>query len=106
MCGQRRYDPSAVERVGVVLLLRDVGFTLAETKAFLASRSAAPDAWRRLARRKLAELDAQVQRATIARVALQHALRCEHEDILDCPRFAGVLAARLQGKPLQEAHTH
>src|SRR5918993_4707714 len=67
--GQRRYDPSAVERVGMILLLRDVGFTLAETKVFLASRSVAPNAWRRLARHKLAELDGQIQRARLARAA-------------------------------------
>jgi DNA-binding transcriptional MerR regulator len=104
--GQRRYDRSAVERVGVILLLRDVGFTLAETKAFLASRSVAPDAWRRLARHKLDELEGRIQRATLARMALQHALRCTREDLLDCPNFAGVLAARLEGNPLEEAHTH
>jgi DNA-binding transcriptional MerR regulator len=44
---------SAVALVGVILLLRDVGFSLAEQKALVAPRGVALDEWRRLARRKL-----------------------------------------------------
>jgi MerR family redox-sensitive transcriptional activator SoxR len=104
--GQRRYGDSAVEVVGMILLLRDVGFSLAETKALMASRSRSPDAWRELARYKLAELDERIARAQVARVALQHALSCRHKDILDCPNFAQALAARRAGKALEEAHPH
>ena len=104
--GQRRYPESAVWLVGVILLLRDVGFTLAEQKAFMASRTAAPGDWQRLARRKRAELDDQIANAQTAREAIDHALRCPHEDILECPTFASVIAARLTGQPLHEAHPH
>jgi DNA-binding transcriptional MerR regulator len=52
--GQRRYPESAVGLVGMILLLRDVGFSLRESKAFLASRTQAVDGWRRLTQRKLA----------------------------------------------------
>src|ERR671913_1796917 len=58
--GQRRYPESAVGLVGVILLLRDVGFSLRESKAFLASRTQAVEGWRRLAQRKLAHLDEQI----------------------------------------------
>jgi DNA-binding transcriptional MerR regulator len=102
--GQRRYPESAVALVGVLLLLRDVGFSLAEQRAFVAARGAAPDAWRRLARRKLAELDAQIANARAAREALAHALRCPHEDVRQCPTFRGLVAARLAGQPLRDAH--
>jgi DNA-binding transcriptional MerR regulator len=104
--GQRRYPESAVWLVGVILLLRDVGFTLAEQKAFMASRAAAPDDWQRLARRKRAELDDQIASAQTAREAIDHALHCPHEDILGCPTFAGVITARLTGQPLHQAHPH
>jgi MerR family copper efflux transcriptional regulator len=104
--GQRRYPESAAGLVGVILLLRDVGFTLAEQKAFMASRGAAPGDWQRLARRKLAELDDQIANAQAAREAINHALRCPHEDILECPNFASVIAARLTGEPLHQAHPH
>jgi DNA-binding transcriptional MerR regulator len=102
--GRRRYPESAVALVGVLLLLRDVGFSLAEQQAFVASRGAAPDAWRRLARRKLAELDEHIADARAAREALAHALRCPHEDVRRCPTFRGLVAARLAGQPLREAH--
>jgi MerR family redox-sensitive transcriptional activator SoxR len=104
--GQRRYPQASVDVVKTILFLRDVGFSLAEVKALIASRSVATDAWRDLARAKLVELDQQVARAEVARVALQHALRCKHEDLFDCPSFAGVLAASLAGRPLHEAHDH
>jgi len=104
--GQRRYGASAVELVGMILFLRDIGFSLGEVSALMASRSESPDAWRELARHKVAELDEQISRAHVARVALQHALRCKHEDLLDCPNFVGVLGARLAGRSLEQAHAH
>jgi DNA-binding transcriptional MerR regulator len=104
--GQRRYPASAAGHVGVILLLRDAGFTLAEQKAFMASHAAAPGDWQRLARRKLAELDDQIAKAQTAREAIDHALACPHKDILECPNFASLNAARLAGQPLHESHTH
>ena len=104
--GQRRYPASAAGLVGVILLLRDAGFTLAEQKAFMASHAAAPGDWQRVARRKLAELDEQIAKAHTAREAIDHALRCPHEDILECPNFASLIAARLAGQPLGETHPH
>jgi len=104
--GQRRYPESAAGLVGIILLLRDVGFSLAEQKAFMASRAVGPGDWQCLARRKLAELDDQIAKAQTARQAIDHALRCPHEDLLGCPNFASVVAARLAGQPLHEAHPH
>jgi DNA-binding transcriptional MerR regulator len=104
--GRRRYPESAIALVGVILLLSDVGFSLAEQKAFMASRSVSLDEWRRLAQRKLAELDEQIAKAQAAREAIGHSLRCPHEDILHCTNFHRLIAARLAGQPLQEAHSH
>jgi MerR family redox-sensitive transcriptional activator SoxR len=104
--GQRRYPESAVVLVGIILLLRDVGFSLAEQKALMASRAVALDDWQQLAQHKLAELDDQIAKAETAREAIDHALRCPHEDFLACPNFASVIAARLAGQPLHQAHPH
>jgi DNA-binding transcriptional MerR regulator len=104
--GQRRYRESAVWLVGLILLLRDAGFSLAEEKVLMASRAVALDDWQRLARRKLAELDDQIAKAQTAREVIAHALRCPHEDILECPNFASVVTARLSGRPLHHAHPH
>jgi len=103
--GQRRYPESAVGLVGIILLLRDVGFSLAEEKALMAARAVALDHWQRLARRKLAELDEQIAKAQTAREAIDHALRCPHEDILECPNFASVIAARLAQRDTTQAAT-
>jgi MerR family transcriptional regulator, copper efflux regulator len=43
---------------------------------------------------------------TSAREAINHALRCPHKDIRQCPNFASVIAARLTGQPLHQAHPH
>ena len=73
--GQRRYPESAARVVAAILLYRDAGFTLAEQK-ILASRTSASGEWKRLVRRKLAELDEQIARAQAARDAIRHGLRC------------------------------
>jgi DNA-binding transcriptional MerR regulator len=104
--GQRRYPESAVRLVGMILLLRDVGFSLAEEKTLMASRAGEHGGWRRLAQRKLVELDEQIAKAQTAREAIEHALRCPYEDFVECPNFTSLIAARLAGQPLSEAHQH
>jgi MerR family redox-sensitive transcriptional activator SoxR len=99
--GQRRYPEAAVEQVGALLLRRDAGFTLAELKALTAADRATQD---ELLRRKLAELDEQIARAQAAREAIEHGLRCPHDDVRQCPNFRRLVAARLDGEPLQQAH--
>jgi DNA-binding transcriptional MerR regulator len=102
--GQRRYGEPAVGMVGTIVLLREIGFSLAEIKTFVSSQGRGRDDWHDLARSKLAELDERISRAEAARGALQHALRCRHEDVRECPNFAGVLAATLAGQPIERAH--
>jgi DNA-binding transcriptional MerR regulator len=102
--GRRRYPPDAVGVVGAILFLRDVGFTLEEIRGLMAARSRSPRSWRDLARRKITELDERIAEAQAARVAVEHALACPHEDIVTCPNFQEVVRLRLEGKPLQEVH--
>jgi DNA-binding transcriptional MerR regulator len=104
--GQRRYPESAVELVGVILLLRDVGFSLRESKALLASRTPAVEGWRSLAQRKLADLEEQIAKAQTAKEVITHGLACPYDDFTTCPKSASIVAARLAGKLLQEAHPH
>ncbi|NRQ39725.1 MerR family transcriptional regulator [Nonomuraea sp. NN258] len=103
--GQRRYPPSAVGLVGLILLLRDVGFTLREVKELMA-RSPGGAEWRELQRGKLAELDRRIALAQAARTAIVHGLACPHEDLSECATFTDVVAARLAGASLEEAHSH
>jgi DNA-binding transcriptional MerR regulator len=102
--GQRRYPASAARLVAAILLYSDAGFTLAEQKALLAVHASAPGDRRQLMRRKLAELDEQIARAQAAREAIEHGLRCPHEDITRCPHFDAGVTARLAGQPLSRSH--
>lgn len=88
--GQRRYDDSAVRQVGVVLFLRDVGFTLEEIGRLVAGGS-----WRSLAKAKLVELERQAADIDAARTALDHALRCPAKEPTPCPRFWAIVDERL-----------
>jgi DNA-binding transcriptional MerR regulator len=100
--GQRRYEVAIVDLVGVILLLRDVGFSLVEIRALFASSEPRRE-WRDEARRKLAELDERIRKTQIARTALEHVVRCRHEDLLECPNFLNTIAGRLAGRGLEEA---
>ncbi len=104
--GQRRYEAAAVGSVGMILLLRDVGFSLKEIRAFVGPQSRVSKNWRTLARHKLEELDERIARAQAARLALEHGLRCRHEHLPDCPNFQAGVVAKLAGRTLGEAHTH
>lgn len=105
--GQRRYPAATARLVGMILMLRDVGFTLREIKQLLAARTDNLDTWQELYRRKLAELDERISQAQIARTALAHGLDCPHDGpVFDCPTFNSVLARHMAGQSLAEAHTH
>ncbi|HYF47565.1 MAG TPA: MerR family transcriptional regulator [Acidimicrobiales bacterium] len=103
--GRRRYTHEDVARVGVILLLTDVGFTLAEVGTLLASRARSPKAWHELAEAKIEELRRAAEQADLARRTIEHALHCPHDDILDCPRFWAGVGDRLAGRPLAEPST-
>lgn len=102
--GQRRYDAAAVDRVGVVLFLRDVGFTLGEVGQLVSGRQEGEPGWRDIAKGKLAELNERASRLRVARVALEHAIRCRHGDPAECPTFWSIVSARLDGRSLAESH--
>lgn len=106
--GQRRYEDSAVAVVGVILLLRDVGFSIREICQIMRGRNAPDSApWREVATSKIRQLDEQITKAEAARSALGHALAHHHDhDILDCPRFWDAVNEALHGTPLLASHPH
>ena len=92
--GQRRhYPPSSAERVALIRLCQDAGFTLAEIGRLLEGWSRA---WGRLAERKIAELDARIADAQRAKELITHALECPHRDLFACPNFRSALEAYLE----------
>jgi DNA-binding transcriptional MerR regulator len=93
---RRRYPPSSAERVGVIRLCQDAGFTLAEIGRLLASASSGRRAWDRLAERKISELDARIADAQRAKKLIDRGLQCPHNDLLSCPNFRSALEAHLE----------
>ena len=92
--GQRRhYPPSSAERVALIRLCQDAGFTLAEIGRLLDGWSRA---WGHLAERKIAELDARIADAQRAKKMITHALECPHRDLFACPNFRSALEVSLE----------
>src|SRR5262245_43300034 len=102
--GQRRYAASAVRAVGVVLFLRDVGFSLGEIGELVAG-GPHNGLWSELIDRKLTALAEKEHRLAVARVALEHARDCPAQDPTRCPRFWTISDARLDGESLEDSHT-
>lgn len=108
LSGHRRYDQTAVAVVGVILLLREVGFSLGEIRQIMLLGRVSPGAgaWHDIAARKIEELDDRIAKAEAARSALQHALAHHADDVLDCPRFWDAVSGRLRGTSVRESHPH
>ena len=94
--GRRRHYPRATaERVALIHLYQDAGFTLAEIAQLLAATSRRR-AWTRVAEGKIAELDARIADAQQAKSLIEHALKCPHPDLLACPNFRSALEDHLE----------
>ncbi len=94
--GQRRhYQESSAERVALIRLYQDAGFTLAEIGRLLAASYRGRRGWTQLAELKIAELDARIADAQRANKLVKHALECPHRDLLTCPNFRAALEAHL-----------
>jgi DNA-binding transcriptional MerR regulator len=104
--GHRRYSTSAVQTVGMILLFREVGFSVREAAELMAKRPDSLERRKQMARVKIAELDGRIAKAQGARTALEHSLRCRHKDFEGCPNFAAAVETRLRHIPLEKGHPH
>jgi MerR family redox-sensitive transcriptional activator SoxR len=91
---RRLYDQQILGRIRIILLARDAGFTVRETRTFLGGfpLGATPATrWRAMAVQKLAELDALIARVTNMKSILEASFQCECRRLEDCERL---IAAR------------
>jgi DNA-binding transcriptional MerR regulator len=100
--GRRRYAESAVRDVGMILLFREIGFSLAEIGRFVAGER---QDRRELIDQKLAELAERQHRIEVARTALEHGQQCPAGEPMKCSRFWSIIGGRLRGLSLEESHT-
>lgn len=82
---RRQYGPEIQERVALIVVCQDAGFTLAEIKGLLE-----PHAFRdgkAVLEAKVAELEAQRRAIDVAIAGIRHALCCPEPNPLECDRF-------------------
>ena len=82
--GQRRYDSSIFARLAVLERAKQCGFTLEEVRELFNDSGQPSERWQRIARKKMAELDAMAERIAIMRDLLQR--RCDCADLGECGR--------------------
>jgi MerR family redox-sensitive transcriptional activator SoxR len=85
--GWRTFGAADLDRLRVIQTARELGFSLAEIKTLLNgfSPDTPPSArWHELARQKLPELNAIVERATVMQRLLEKGLRCHCVSVDDC----------------------
>jgi MerR family redox-sensitive transcriptional activator SoxR len=85
--GQRRYPSDALDRVLLIRFASDMGFTLAEIKLFLSGlRDNAPVGyrWRKLAARKIIEVEQNISRSLKLKTLLQGILHCHCASLQVC----------------------
>src|SRR5262249_5083515 len=88
----------SVERVALIQLCQDAGFTLREIRALLTAWSRRSRLWGRLAKAKVLELNTRIAQAERARTLVQHALACPHRNLVTCPNFRAALKAHLDSR--------
>ena len=91
LAGRRVFDDRAVTHLAVVQLAKDAGFTLAEIRQLVMEFGR--NRWRRLAERKLGEIQIAAEGLRTMTLLLEKLLRCKCPDIEFCGR-----AIRRRGK--------
>jgi MerR family transcriptional regulator, redox-sensitive transcriptional activator SoxR len=91
--GQRRYPTHSLGRVLLIRFATDMGFTLAEIKLFLSGlRDNTPvgPRWKKLANRKLLEVEQNIARSLKLKSLLQNLLHCRCASLQQCVRALGL----------------
>ena len=85
--GRRRYDASILQKLGVIQMAQQAGFTVSEIQTLLHEFpiDTPPSVrWKTLANTKLVEIDALISRAYAMKQLLVQALQCCCSNLDDC----------------------
>jgi MerR family redox-sensitive transcriptional activator SoxR len=91
--GQRHYPSDALDRVLLIRFAGEMGFTLAEIKLFLSGlRDNTPvgSRWKKLAARKITEVEQNIARSLRLKSLLQGLLRCHCASLRQCVSALGL----------------
>jgi MerR family redox-sensitive transcriptional activator SoxR len=90
VAGRRRYGPEALRTLSVIAAAQRAGLNLSEVRELLTAsngRGAVSEQLRIIARRKLPEVEALIERAQLVRSWLEAAADCRCPTLEDCPLF-------------------
>ncbi|MEV4799752.1 MerR family transcriptional regulator [Nonomuraea sp. NPDC049421] len=90
--GQRSYGAADLERVALILMGKEAGFTLGKLRALLSTPS--PMDHRDLLRRHIEELEQRISQAQAAKELIEHALACPHS-FAECRHARDQIASRI-----------
>ena len=93
--GRRHYHRSTLRRLAVIALCQEVGFSVSEMAQVFGQRRGARNRWRKMAKRKLMDIDGHIERARATRRFLQQALECECDDPANCEMVSAATERRL-----------
>jgi MerR family transcriptional regulator, redox-sensitive transcriptional activator SoxR len=99
---RRLYDPSVLGRIRIILLARDAGFTVSETRTFLNGfpvGTKPAQRWRTMAERKIAELDELTTRLSQMRSILSASFNCACRRLEDCEQLIAARSCREEVRP-------
>jgi len=93
---RRLFDPGVLERLALVALGRDAGFSLDEI-ALMFAPDGQPNIDRQMLAAKAEELDETIRKLTAMRNGLRHAAACPAPSHMECPTFRRLLQAAACG---------
>ena len=85
--GQRRYPSDALDRILLIRFAGEMGFSLGEIKLFLHGlRENAPvgSRWKKLAHRKIKEVEENIKRSLLLKSLLENLLHCRCASLQMC----------------------
>jgi len=85
--GRRVYEESVLRRLTAIRVAREAGFTISEAKALLGNvdeETPVSERWRTMAERKLADVEALIERAQGMKRLLEEGLACGCVSFDDC----------------------
>lgn len=91
--GNRRYAPSDLYRVAVILRAKEAGLSLTEIGGLLGEDGAGRA---EILRARRDELVRQITAAQSSLELIDCALECDHDDIGECPRFRDRIGSRMR----------
>lgn len=93
--GHRRYTEGSLRRLVFIAMLQDAGLSLEDILGVLNANDVAE--WKAIGRRRLAELDAEIEKLQLAREYLKGALLCRyHHPVPECQIMGAEIDRRLQ----------